>query len=172
MLSLFSIIQISKFRRNNLPEVFLGKGVLKVCSKCTGKHPWRSTISIKLQSNFIEVALRHRCYPVNLLHIFGTTFYKNTYGGLLTIFMKRNQKRFTENSPLYFSFGVIYKITYYTKLTGYIVNNQRKLKNFPFFNPFNVALETSQLIYCANNLLAGFYMRATLAFNRLMHGVK
>ena len=128
MLSLFSIIQISKFRRNNLPEVFLGKGVLKVCSKCTGKHPWRSRISIKLQSIFIKVA--HRCYPVNLLHIFETTFYKNTYGSLLTIFMKRNQKRFTENSPLYFSFEIIYKITYYTKLTRYIVNNQCKLKKF------------------------------------------
>ena len=35
------------------------------------------------QSNFIEMTLRHRCSPVNLLHIFGTPFPKNTSGGLL-----------------------------------------------------------------------------------------
>ena len=28
--------------------------------------------------NFIEVTLRHGCFPVNLLHVFRTTFYKNT----------------------------------------------------------------------------------------------
>ena len=40
--------------RSSFPEVFLGKGVLKICFKFTGKHPCRSVISIKLQSNFIE----------------------------------------------------------------------------------------------------------------------
>ena len=30
---------------------FLGKGVLKICSKFSGEHPWQSGISIKLQSN-------------------------------------------------------------------------------------------------------------------------
>ena len=34
--------------RSSHPEVFLGKGVLKICSKFTGKHPCRITISIKL----------------------------------------------------------------------------------------------------------------------------
>ena len=43
----------------------------------------RSAISIKLQSNFIEIALRHGCSPVNLLHIFRTSFPKNTCGRLL-----------------------------------------------------------------------------------------
>ena len=33
----------------------------------------------KLQSNFIEIALRHGCSPVNLMHIFRTLFYKNSY---------------------------------------------------------------------------------------------
>ena len=42
-------------------EVFLRKGVLKMCSKFTGKYPRRSAISIKLKSNFIEIALRHGC---------------------------------------------------------------------------------------------------------------
>ena len=40
-------------------------------------------ISIKLQSNFIEITFRHGCYPVNLLHIFRTPFQKNTSGWLL-----------------------------------------------------------------------------------------
>ena len=47
-------VQIGISRR---PEVFLGKGVLKICSKFTGEHPCRSAISIKLLkqgiSNFI-----------------------------------------------------------------------------------------------------------------------
>ena len=36
-----------------------------------------------LQNNFIEISLQHGCFPVNLLHIFRTPFYKNTYGRLL-----------------------------------------------------------------------------------------
>ena len=35
---------------------FLGKSVLKICSKFTGEHPCRSVISIKLLCNFIEIA--------------------------------------------------------------------------------------------------------------------
>ena len=35
--------------RSSPPEVFLGKVVLIICSKYTGKHPCRSVISIKLQ---------------------------------------------------------------------------------------------------------------------------
>ena len=36
-----------------------------------------------LHSNFIEITLQHGCSPENLLHIFGTPFYKNTSGELL-----------------------------------------------------------------------------------------
>ena len=32
---------------------------------------------------FFEIALRHRCFPVNLLHIFRAPFLKNTSGWLL-----------------------------------------------------------------------------------------
>ena len=69
--------------RSSPSEVFLGKGVLKICNKFTGEHPCRSVISIKLQSNFFEIALRHGCSPVNLLHIFRTPFLINTLGWLL-----------------------------------------------------------------------------------------
>ena len=42
-----------------------------------------SAISIKLQSNFIEIALRHGCSLVNSLHIFRTRVPNNTSGGLI-----------------------------------------------------------------------------------------
>ena len=44
---------------------------------------YRRTSMPKLQSNFIEIALRHGCSPVNLLHIFRTPFPRNTSGWLL-----------------------------------------------------------------------------------------
>ena len=36
-----------------------------------------------MQSNFIEITLRHGCSPVNLLHIFRTPFPRNTSGWVL-----------------------------------------------------------------------------------------
>ena len=68
--------------RSSPPGVFLGKRVLKICSKFTGEHPCRSVISIKLLSNFIETTLQYECSPVNLLHIFRAPFPKKTSGGL------------------------------------------------------------------------------------------
>ena len=65
------------------PEVFLEKGVLKICSKFTGEHQCQSMISIKLLCSFIEITLWHGCSPVNLLHIFRTPFIKNTFKRLL-----------------------------------------------------------------------------------------
>ena len=65
------------------PDVFLLTGILKICSKFTGKHSCRSVIAIKLQSNFIEITLPHGCSSVNLFHIFRTDFSKNTSGWLL-----------------------------------------------------------------------------------------
>ena len=59
--------------KSSHPEAFLGKGVLRICSKFTGEHPCRSAISIKLQANLL----------VNLLHIFRTPFIKNTSDWLL-----------------------------------------------------------------------------------------
>ena len=86
--------------RSSHPEVFLVKGVLKICSKFPGEQPCRIVILIKLQSNFIEITLRYGYYPVNLLCIFRTLFTKNTpewllldfiamYSQLLQIFFKK-----------------------------------------------------------------------------------
>ena len=73
--------------RSSHSEVFLRKGVLKICSKFTGEHPCRSAISIKLQSNFIEIVLRQGCSPVNLLHTFRAPFPRNTSDWLLLLFI-------------------------------------------------------------------------------------
>ena len=43
--------------------MFFRKGILKICSKFTGEHPYESVIS-----------------PVNLLYIFRTPFLKNATG--------------------------------------------------------------------------------------------
>ena len=48
----------------------LSCGVLKIYSRFTGEHPWRS-------------ALQYWCCPVKLLNFFRTTFPKNTSTGLL-----------------------------------------------------------------------------------------
>ena len=59
--------------------------ILKMCSKFTGEHRCWSVITIKLQSNSIEITLRHRCSPVNLLHIFRTPFPRNTSAWFLLV---------------------------------------------------------------------------------------
>ena len=77
--------------RSSPSMVFLGKGVLKICSEFTEEHPCRSAISIKVSKcnfnkvacNFTQIALRHGCSPINLLYIFRTPFPKNTSGGMI-----------------------------------------------------------------------------------------
>ena len=71
--------------RSTPPDVLLGKGVLKICSKFTGEQPCQSVISITLLWNFIEITFWHEYSSVNLLYIFRTPFPKNTSGerGLL-----------------------------------------------------------------------------------------
>ena len=80
----------STTNRSSYPDVLLVKGVLKICNQFTGEHPCRSVISIKLQSNFIEMTLRHGCSPVNFLHIFRTPFTKNTSERLLLILISED----------------------------------------------------------------------------------
>ena len=82
---------ISIFRSSH-PEVFFGRGVLKIYSKLAGERPCRSVISIKLLCNFTEITLRHGCSPKNLLNIFRTPFSKNTSAWLL-LNIKKSAKR-------------------------------------------------------------------------------
>ena len=69
--------------RSSPPEVFLGKGVLKIYRKFAGENPCRSVISIKLQNNFIEITFKHGCSLVNLLYIFRTPLLRNSSGRML-----------------------------------------------------------------------------------------
>ena len=59
------------------------RGILK--KRCSEKMQqiYSRTPMPKLLCHFIEIALQHESSPVNLLHIFRTTFSKNTSGQLL-----------------------------------------------------------------------------------------
>ena len=67
--------------RSGHSKVFLGKGVLKICSKFRGEHPYWSGISIKLKHLYWNHTLAW-CSPVELLHIFRTPFLQKTSGRL------------------------------------------------------------------------------------------
>ena len=64
---------LHKYRSSN-PEVFLLKGVLKICSKFTGEHPCSTSIKLKLQSSFIEKALRVWMFSCKFAAYFQNTF--------------------------------------------------------------------------------------------------
>ena len=57
------------------------------------KITMHKSIRLKLLSNFIKIALRHGCSPVNLPHIFRTPFLKNTSRWLL-LFVETNKEYF------------------------------------------------------------------------------
>ena len=88
--SIFECVLISSKFRSSHAEVFLRKGVLKICSKFTGEHPCRSAISIKLRCNCIIITLPHECSPVNLLHISRRPFLRTPPGACSGTFFKRN----------------------------------------------------------------------------------
>ena len=63
--------------------MFLGKSVLKICSKLTAEHPCRTKISIKLLVTLLKSHFGIGISPVNLSHIFRTPFSRNTSEWLL-----------------------------------------------------------------------------------------
>ena len=85
------------FDRSSHSEVFLEKGILKICSKFAGEHSCRSVTSIKLLCNCIEITLRYGCSPVNWLHIFRIPFSKNTSEWLLLSNERWSFLRFSRN---------------------------------------------------------------------------
>ena len=68
-------------KQSSRPEVFLAKGVLKICSRSTWEYPCWSVISIKLLCSFIEITLRHGCSPANMLHLFRNLFLRTSLDG-------------------------------------------------------------------------------------------
>ena len=70
--------------RSISPEVLVYEGALNICSKIAGQHPCGSVVSIiKLLGNSMEIILPDGHFPVNLLNILRTPFYKNTFEELL-----------------------------------------------------------------------------------------
>ena len=74
-------------------------GVLKIYTKFTEEQPCQSAISIKFQSKFIEITLRHVCSIGNLLYVFlRTPFLKSNYERLLLLlYRRRTQGTCSEN---------------------------------------------------------------------------
>ena len=54
----------------------------------------RSAISIRVQNNFIEIALRYGCSPINLLHIFRTFFLGTPLGRCFCPYFCLNASKF------------------------------------------------------------------------------
>ena len=102
------------------PEVFLGTCVLKISSKFAGEHPCRSAISIQLQRNVFEILLWHGCFPVNLLHNFGTPFPKKASGGLLLMYLDLYCKSLlVEHWSFWFYFVCFLKLGTHWGFTGF-----------------------------------------------------
>ena len=74
----WNLISEEKLGRSSHPEVFLGKK----CSENMQQINRRTSMPM-CDFSKVEVALRHGCSPVNLLHIFRTPFPKNTSERLL-----------------------------------------------------------------------------------------
>ena len=96
--------------RSSRPEVFLGKGFLRISNKFTGKHRCQSVILIKLQSHFIKITLWHGCFPVNfcifLEHFFLKTplqgcFWRTTWLVLLSELLPKHQCAFRQGYEIH-----------------------------------------------------------------------
>ena len=79
-------------RFKGLITSFISEAAIQRCSykKVFRKYAANLQKNIHVElwvSNFIEIALQHGCFPVNLLHIFKTLFLKNTSEWLLLIFL-------------------------------------------------------------------------------------
>ena len=120
-------------------EVFLRKGVLKVWCKFIGEHPCQSLFSIKLQSSFIEIALRYWCSPVNLLHIFSGLFPRNTCGWLLLLILTI---AFNPHSTVEFTMLLILESVVFPRCSSkyYQVPNNRTPPAYVFSNNFPIFL--------------------------------
>ena len=82
-------MQTTTLVRSSPSEVIFGKRCSENMHKIYRRIPYRSAISTELESNFIEIALRYGCSPINLLYIFRAPFSKNTSEWLLLLTVDR-----------------------------------------------------------------------------------
>ena len=121
--------------------MFLGKDVLNICSKFTGEHPCQSAIC-ELLCNFIEIALWHRCSPVNLLHIFKTPFLKNTYGWLL-VNSEYKHLELTVRKQIFWNVWVTKFYQYQPSIRNKVIENFQKTRSFS-----SLVKMLSLVVYC------------------------
>ena len=60
--------------------MFVKRAFLQICSKFTGEDPCRRVISIKLVCNFTKLTFLNGCFPVYMLHICRTHFWRTLMG--------------------------------------------------------------------------------------------
>ena len=133
------------------------KGVLKTCCKFIGEHPCQRVISIKMQRHFIEITLRHRCPPGNLLHISKAPFYKNIFGGL---FLDINTKQWLTVIPNVLNTDELCRVTDVFKYLNFrffysCYNHRKKLKWGTFHKMYiycNNLNSTFQAIFCVRSV--------------------
>ena len=85
------------YRRTPMPKCdcnFIKIALRHGCSPINLLHVFRTPFP----SNFIEIALRHGCSVVNLLHVFRTPFSKNTSGWLLLELLNETSKYLSKHS--------------------------------------------------------------------------
>ena len=68
----FSFLIYIKKNRSSHPYMFLGKGVLKICSTFTGQHPCLSAISIKLLKICSKFTGEHQCRSAIAIKLLAT----------------------------------------------------------------------------------------------------
>ena len=109
-----SIYQKDRRNRQKQPHTDVpGKIALKICSKFTGERLCSAEISIKLQSNFIEIALRHGCFfSCKFAAYFRTPFPKNTSGRLV---LNRRSKHRSSHLQMFFKKDVFKNFSNFTK---------------------------------------------------------
>ena len=89
-------------------EVFLRKGVLKICSKFTGEHPCQSVISIKLHSSACVFSCKFAAYFQNTFfqeHLYVAVFDNNMskqkdYRLKITAWLDKTLHVFTKLNPV------------------------------------------------------------------------
>ena len=75
------ILYIKSFCYKQPSSGALVKGYSQKCATNLRENTYGEVSFKNWQSKFIEIALWHRCSPVNLLYIFGNTFHKNVSVG-------------------------------------------------------------------------------------------
>ena len=116
--------------RSSYPQVFLGKSVLKICSKFTREHPCQSAISIKLLCNFINITSAWM-FSCKFAAYFPNTFFKEHLRMAASIFWtttKRKPELYDKWNILWFISNSLLKLTLADRYRKVNNNEQWPLK--------------------------------------------